>query len=457
VSLRFASTPEDLLEGSPLRLNRAKLAEFLLPLPDHEHEDETYHEGIFSLPCASVLVFEGGAIRKRQYWQPSIRLDLVPKDPVEAFRELRRLMVSAVSASLKGSKRPASLLSGGLDSSAVTSLAATCLRPEGRSVLAFSAIIPEASRARYRDEREYMAHVEPLQGVSLHYVTAEGKGPFDLINQPERFAQTFLRSSRDYLFHALYSAAHAMGADLMLEGNYGESALTSSWDGYPVELLLHFRLVALIRLLQSCSKTTGMSGMRYLAGRFKRWLLAGIRQPPLLFLSRDFPMQRRRSRVAARPIDHRVSQLNLVRLMMKRHSAPVIRYGPSLPLLRPLYTPEIVEFCLAASGELKFKDGYMRYLVRGSTEGLLPEAIRWRTTKAPFAPDYPIRYAAQLNQAKEFVAAVGRSDPVRSVVDMETLRLHLDTATPQSFQAMHTIPLTIYLICFLRQFPEFRS
>jgi hypothetical protein len=60
--------------------------------------------------------------------------------------------------------------------------------------------------------------------------------------------------------------------------------------------------------------------------------------------------------------------------------------------------------------------------------------------------------------ALEFVAGIRPNDPVRRIVDVERLRKMLvpvDTRTRPA-AARDEIPLTLYLINFLRQFSEFR-
>jgi hypothetical protein len=81
-----------------------------------------------------------------------------------------------------------------------------------------------------------------------------------------------------------------------------------------------------------------------------------------------------------------------------------------------------------------------------------------RTSKGVASPDYTIRYAAHIHKAREFVAAIGPNDPVRSVVDVDQLGRIVALRDPPSKMRvrMHRVPNTIYLICFLRQFAEFR-
>jgi hypothetical protein len=91
-------------------------------------------------------------------------------------------------------------------------------------------------------------------------------------------------------------------------------------------------------------------------------------------------------------------------------------------------------------------------------DGILPRRIQWRTTKSPFSPDYFSRYNSQLKRARQFVADIGIGDPIRSIVDLDALNrlLQRPAVLARDNEAMVQIPTTIYLICFLRQFAEFR-
>ena len=118
----------------------------------------------------------------------------------------------------------------------------------------------------------------------------------------------------------------------------------------------------------------------------------------------------------------------------------------------------LLEFCLALPPNLKVRNGYHRYPARRVLDGVLPPSIQWRTTKTLFSPDYNLRYNAQLHMAQDFVASIGRKDPVRSIVDLDELTRIMKPVNPLKYDAdaLGLIPSTLYMVCFLRQFSEFR-
>jgi asparagine synthase (glutamine-hydrolysing) len=114
--------------------------------------------------------------------------------------------------------------------------------------------------------------------------------------------------------------------------------------------------------------------------------------------------------------------------------------------------------CLAAPPSLKMKDGYHRCLIRSALDGILPKRVQWRTTKTPFSPDYFGRYNAQLGKVREFVASIRPNDPIRSAIDVAHLSSLMQSVPlgVRSQTARDVVPATIFAICFLRQFADYR-
>jgi hypothetical protein len=97
-------------------------------------------------------------------------------------------------------------------------------------------------------------------------------------------------------------------------------------------------------------------------------------------------------------------------------------------------------------------------MIRRAMEGILPPRIQWRTTKTAFSPDYRTRYNAQLQFLRPWLARIAASDPVRQIVDTDTLLRRVNSVRSGGSEGdvLVTIPATVYLIQFLRQFADFR-
>jgi asparagine synthase (glutamine-hydrolysing) len=465
----FSHDPRQILRvrGVERELNTGRLVSMLASNAariEPGDEDETLHKGIVALPPASILTVDRRSFRLRNYWTPAIRPELVPRDDVQAFEELRGLLKDSVSNRLQGSKSVATTLSGGLDSSALTALAARHLSAANRELLAFSAVLPDGYAGVLQDERQYVDEFRSWPNVRIEYVTAPGKGPFDLIADPACFESSFFHSSRHYLQKSLTDAAISAGADLVMDGQFGELGPTARIGGHYASLAAGFRWSTLATSLlyrenDSEAPPLRRAALRMLVSDFKGLLLPRSRvQPPMVFLAADL-RQKWNSMTRIERAGSRTYHLSMVRRYLWKHA---IRAGmaplESIRTSFPLRDKRIVEFCLGASRGMKIRGGYSRYLIRRSLDGILPKKIQWRTDKKPFASDYYLRYNAQLPLAKDFVASIGPGDPLHRLVDVRQLRESLNPADPHvpNFAALIQIPSTIYLICFLRQFTEFR-
>jgi asparagine synthase (glutamine-hydrolysing) len=446
------------LSGIGRELNRGRLAWFAINGPAGGDNEGTFFQGVRSLPPATTLSFEKGRIGKRSYWKPSTCAVTVPSAPDEAFEAFREVLFEAVGCRIQNKRSIAALLSGGLDSSSLVGIAARYLEKQNRTLLALSAVVPDGAKADFIDERDFIDEFRAFRNVQIEHVAPEDGGPFDDIDNPSLFADQPLRPSRWYLYRALREAAARHNADVILDGSFGETGASSVAPGYSFELAVRFRWLTLARQLFLFQMKSG-SVPRMLLRDANILLARSGRSEPLFLLAPDFRREWEPDPIREFHLpDHRLLEIAEVQRTMNHHQFRSVALARGVRLSHPFLDKRVLEFCLAAPGSLKIRDGYARYLIRGSMEGILPGRIRWRTSKCAFSPDYPRRYRAQLGKARDFVGAIRPNNPVGSVVDLDRLRYLLDNPdTPQARRLqLVIIPATIYLICFLQQFAEFR-
>src|SRR5262249_9207828 len=128
----FASEAKAILGVPGIRreLNTGKLA--LLKMPGHFLVDNetTYYRNILILPGSTSLTLQKGHLRKQKYWEPNPSGVLPFKSDEDLLEAFRDLMFEAVRARLRCNTPIAAMLSGGLDSSSVVSIAARVLKGE---------------------------------------------------------------------------------------------------------------------------------------------------------------------------------------------------------------------------------------------------------------------------------------------------------------------------------------
>ncbi|HLL76384.1 MAG TPA: asparagine synthase (glutamine-hydrolyzing) [Pyrinomonadaceae bacterium] len=159
--LLFASEPKVLLAHPSVetRINLEALRQYLAF--DYVPAPLSIYEGIHKLPAAHALTLEGGETKVWPYWRLSYRKPERPPTEGEAAEQLRELLADSVRMRLVSDVPLGVLLSGGVDSSAVTAMA---VRASAATVKTFSISFAEKSF----DESSYARGVADFLGTDHH-------------------------------------------------------------------------------------------------------------------------------------------------------------------------------------------------------------------------------------------------------------------------------------------------
>jgi asparagine synthase (glutamine-hydrolysing) len=177
--LYWTRTHDALLFGSEIKAILA--SDLVEPEPNHTvlpevlgtrctAGDQTLFRGIRKLLPGHLLVFEGGKIRTRQYWDIPARGESPAggPDPVERFREL---LEESVRLRLMSDVPLGMFLSGGIDSSAIAVLMARMI---DRPLKTFSV----AFKDRAFNELEYAREVSRTIGADAHEIVIDDRDFF---------------------------------------------------------------------------------------------------------------------------------------------------------------------------------------------------------------------------------------------------------------------------------------
>jgi asparagine synthase (glutamine-hydrolysing) len=457
----LASDVEDLLAVPGIRreLNRTLFARIDLPDGPETDDRETFHAGIWAVPSSCSLRVGRTGRQIRRYWQLEPKPGLVPAGP-EAYAALRAIFLRQAERQLERRGGVAALLSGGLDSSTVVAVAAKVLERQGRTLTAVANISPDQDRDRFPDEREFVELFRCFPNLEIRTSTSETAGPFDWMDEPERFSGFFPPHP---MLHAPFPCLEELrlsGAGVLLTGSGGEMGPSHSARRFLADSVLAGRFGQAFPEARQHARVYGGNAARAILVSFRNRYPHQLRPRSRSLIApsfrRLFPSRTEPVPLFMDDVSHNRWAFNS---LMKWQDLRPFRWFPPIPELRTLFDRSILEFCISAPGDVKHRDGYLRSLIRGATEGIVPDRIRWRTSKGPYLPNYMARYNAQLPFAREFVRAIGKSDPVRSAVDVDTLEKQMQFRAQHGKQVPGFLdaPTAIRLILFLRQFPEFRA
>ena len=178
--------------------------------------DRTLYDGIRRLPAGHALRLSGDGWERWRHWRPHYapprRLTVD-----EAAAEVRSGLSGAVERALEGTDRPAVMLSGGFDSSAVAATA-RALR-EGRSLTAYSVVFPGNPAV---DESARIAAARDWIGLPAVEAAFADGSPLGAGLEFMRTWEVPSATPNLFIWLPLLRRAAADGVDAMLDGEGGD-------------------------------------------------------------------------------------------------------------------------------------------------------------------------------------------------------------------------------------------
>ena len=385
-----------------------------------EFEDvgRTFFRGIRRLPAANWLIVGHERNELRRYWDPGWLPTRKLKDDREYEEAFRELFLKSVQNRLCGQYPVGSTLSGGLDSSSICCAARQIGLDLGREPLqTFSLVFPGLSGGeRRRIDERYFAEVVLAKGqLEPRLLNGSLLGPLDDLESICKWIDSPSVPFNLYLHVAMYRAANADGVRILLDGFDGDTILSYGYGRF-VELARRCRWIALIREARAFAER--VPNPTFTTWRVLRNYAIRPQVPPLYrrlvrwgrsLQNRDHgSLELRAPEFAARSEVRLESSKREAALSDSYHSAreehllslrsPLIPWSLeiadqvagrlSLDLRFPFFDRRLVEFCVGLPSEQKLRDGWTRWILRRSLDGLLPPQVQWRFDKADLAPNF---------------------------------------------------------------------
>jgi len=395
---RFASEVKQLLSGGPERpvADPAAFADFAL-WGFQDHEEGTFVRGIRALPGGHCLRMGReevalSRVEPHRYWKPSPEGAL---DLTQSAHRFRELLTDSVRLRLRSDVPVGITLSGGLDSSSVTCLAAELRHGEGASPpQAFSAIFPDP---KYSEE-DFARAVADRAGVDR--VLIEPGAP-QLARDWPSFVRAMDEPFQTLSFYAnwkVYQKIREHGVPVILNGQGGDELLLG-YERYRVPLFLHLlkggRIPTLLSELWR-GRTRANMGLTKQLAYTVYFLLPRIRAGRRLrlvrpYLKREILEYGRRHRQIlaeasiARPWpDFLVREFERYQLQHLLHHEDRVSMHFSVEARNPFLDYRLFNFVIGQDIRTHLRDGWSKALLREAMRGVLPESVRARTDKMGF-------------------------------------------------------------------------
>ena len=365
-----------------------------LTLGELRGTERTFLRGIKKLaPGSSMMVF-AGKVSMKTYWRAENAPLLEFKSVQECASALKKLLETVVSDRVKSEFPVFTHLSGGLDSSAISVIAARKLRAEGRSLGAFSWIHePDSGDDPSHCEWANAAKVAQTENIELENIRITAAGIYDDINKTDI---TFGHDLGFWYEAPLRKAVKKKMGRVILSG----------WGGD--ELISHYGDVVYGELFWSGHIRDAFRGIFSHARRFKSPFrrAASLAFHALLFPILPTSLRHLLGRPYFAEIDYlrcatasfkcyaqdqdieiynaptlstrklQLSLLNLGYLQCRIESWCAVSWAARLEYRYPLLDKRVVEFALGIPPEYYRQQGIGRFIFKAACEEILPDDIR---------------------------------------------------------------------------------
>lgn len=386
----FASELKQILQLPFVKrsLNHELVFDFLnLRLLDHTAE--TFCRGIHQLPGGHFLTVDVSKQETDPVIKPFWDLPVGPEDGLsddEAAEEFLAKFRKAVTLRMRSDVPVGSCLSGGMDSSSIVCLAKSLVRNENFHT--FSACFEEKAL----DERRYVQEVVAATGVKSHLVFPTGKQLEETLERMLWHQDEPIASSSPFAQWSVMEEARRENIPVLLDGQGGDETLC----GY--RKFFYFHLWHLLRRAKPSFATEAVLSV-FRGGASSPWHWADVRRylPGILKRSASLP-----ARVCKREFEQKYQgrgvDVGPGASLSERQKSDLVKF--SLPVLLryedrnsmahsietrlPFLDYEFAEFLVNQRGNLKFRHGWSKWILRQTMRGNLPEKVRLRKDKMGF-------------------------------------------------------------------------
>lgn len=403
--------------------------------------------GIRRVPAGHWVRFSADGMDSAPFWRldPAIAgtLDM----PVEeAADRLRALIDQAVRCRLPRTGRVGTHLSGGLDSSAITVMAARALRERTEALHAFTHLERDRNDFPPPPDRDLVQQVlaqeDNVQWAPIHFAPPRGE-------QTAVCSDTIFPSADDEINHQTAAAAAARGVSLILSGFGGnegasyrnhdaiaEHLTRGQWRRLARQIRLSLRhgerwqSILLNRVMRHLVSARTDTRLRRLFGRPPR-VMATEAMADLLTAEGRALLKNNPARFWSRTADSRV---NRHRLLTNTHIYDVTlhladsgaRHGVAYAF--PLLDRRVVEFALALPVDLLQQGHVARFTFRSAMAGVLPDTVRYNSAPDRARPGYAVDLLSERDRLLERLASYRQNERVRRLFDVDAIEAHLRAA-----------------------------
>ena len=415
----FGSEISQLLPFLPNRILNKKVALDYLISGIEECSNETFFKDIYLLKGGHNLVFDlqTNSYEIERYY--NLKLSDQKNTSVDDYiQELKR----SITLRLRSDVKVGTCLSGGIDSSTISSFASKLYQNSNEKFMAI-----HAKSSEYKtDESEFAKIVSKIANINLNFVEPSYSDFKSNILSIIKIQQEPFGSLSIIMQYFVFKKAKELGCIVMLDGQGGDETLLGYERYYPAIVKSKKGIAKLKALLQS-SKNSRLSlidtikyqyyfsnyklrlkRLKYKNSFYKSEIINEYESEELRIISESYN-------------DISILQKNEIVSSQLPH---LLKYedrnsmANSIESRLPFLDYKLVELSLNTNNSLKIKDGWTKFILRKAAETILPKEIVWRKAKLGFN-------APEKTWTKEFenemIKEIQQSEILNNFIDFKKL------------------------------------
>ena len=415
----FGSEISQLLTFLPNKILNKKVALDYLISGIEECSNETFFKDIYLLKGGHNLVFDlqTNSYEIERYY--NLKLSAQKNTSVDDYiQELKR----SITLRLRSDVKVGTCLSGGIDSSTISSFASTIYQNSNEKFMAI-----HAKSSEYKtDESEFAKIVSKIANINLNFVEPSYSDFKSNILSIIKIQQEPFGSLSIIMQYFVFKKAKELGCIVMLDGQGGDETLLGYERYYPAIVKSKKGIAKLKALLQS-SKNSRLSlidtikyqyyfsnyklrlkRLKYKNSFYKSEIINEYESEELRIISESYN-------------DISILQKNEIVSSQLPH---LLKYedrnsmANSIESRLPFLDYILVELSLNTNNSLKIKDGWTKFILRKAAETILPKEIVWRKAKLGFN-------APEKTWTKEFenemIKEIQQSEILNNFIDFKKL------------------------------------
>lgn len=370
----------------------------------------TFFVGVRALPPGHYLCIEANsAITPQRYYDVTLpdnhQQPSATNDIIAAYRDL---FIDSVRLELRSDVAVGTCLSGGIDSSSIVCAVNCLMRQDGLSTAqigerqkTFSAVYE--SDERY-NERRHIERVLRATAADGHFVVPTVERLNADLERLAWYQDEPFQSTSIFAQWCVMGLARERGVTVLLDGQGADELLAGyrPYDRYLSDLLRQVRGATFARELVLINARSGQSVLPLV----RNALIFTLPAPAIALayagrqmlrasspvIRADFAAACRRAAPANSPSWCEQTSLDrhLRDAIMESSLPHLLRYEDrnsmafSIESRVPFLDHRLVEFVFQHAPHLRIRDGWTKWLHRQAMDGLLPDAIAWRSDKVGF-------------------------------------------------------------------------